>query len=88
MNYAFGPHCEGWIDARKYELARNLRELVARHGISEDSAEEGPYVEVDESEVRLRGIASLSEDDQRSIRKQAERIYREIMRPAAAAIRG
>jgi hypothetical protein len=87
MHYAYGPSCEGWIEDRKFELARNLQNLVARYGKSEELAEEGPYVEVDESGVRLRRVTSLSEDEQEKLRKQAERIYWDIMRPAASPAR-
>jgi len=88
MNYAFGPHCEGWIEARKHELAKRLRELVARYGTSEEPAGEGPYVEVDESAVRLRRVTNLGEGEREKMRKQAEQIYRDVMRPAAAGARG
>jgi hypothetical protein len=88
MNYAYGPHCEGWIAARKHELARSLRELVARYGMPEASGGEGPYVEVDESGVRLRRVSSLSEEEREKMRRQAEQIYREIMRPAASKAGG
>jgi hypothetical protein len=87
MNYAYGPHCEGWIEARKHKLARALRELVARYGTPEASGE-GPYVEVDESGVRLRRVTNLSEDEQEKMRRQAEQIYREIMGSVASTAGG
>jgi len=79
MYYTYGPDCDGWVETRKFELARRVRELVGRHGRPEESGGEAPYVEVDDSGVRLRYVASLDEEGREKMRMQAEQIYREVM---------
>jgi hypothetical protein len=73
MYFAYGPGCDGWIEDRKFELARSLRELVGRYGREEEPAGEGPYVEVDGSGVRLRCVTSLDEDEREKMKMNGRR---------------
>jgi len=86
VNYGYNERTKGWNEARKFELARRIRELMEKKGYRTDFFDPRrrgftPFLEVDGAYggVRIRAITHLSEEAQDALVNGADKIYEEVM---------